>query len=300
MATLTYPYPDTLMVSVDLPDQPKALSEQPTLLEGVLRDILSVVSRFPDGLLAPSERNPVRNLVLDLATLQGETLRERVFFESCAAHPSLEPLVLDFVRAVNPSRMEEGPSRPRELWSSILAPAGSHAIVPLVLAHERCIDALVDHLRGVDLDHETFQGPLIAELWRRHGWTDAMLRLIALRGVDKAGQHGFEDLRWFIARGGLADLLATPAQIESFAELVHTSSRRERYRALYVAQAGQALFVGNPTGLDCWLSWFRATGLVFEPRDLGLPPPHEPGPHSSAERDFATVWDEAADCEELD
>ena len=78
MATLTYPYPDTLMVSVDLPDQPKALSEQPTLLEGVLRDILSVVSRFPDGLLAPSERNPVRNLVLDLATLQGETLRERL------------------------------------------------------------------------------------------------------------------------------------------------------------------------------------------------------------------------------
>ncbi len=300
MATLTYPYPDTLMLSVDLPEKPQALASRPDLLEGVLREILSVASRFPEGLIAPEEKTPVRNLVLDLSTLEGELLRERTLFEQCVAYASLEPLLVEFVRAVNPSLMQEVPSRPRELWSSILAPAGSHAIVPLVLKSEHHIDVLIEHLRGVDLDHETFQGPLIAELWRRYGWTDAMLRLIALRAVDKAGQHGFEDLRWFVARGGLGDLLATPAQIDTFAELVHTRSRRERYRGLYVAQAGQALFVGNPSGLERWLAWFRASGLGFEPRDLKLPPPHEPGPRSSAERDFQATWDEDADCEALD
>lgn len=300
MLTSSFPSPETLELHLSFPASWDALRKEPSILGAALDALLEVSRTFPAGLVPPDQERPVTNIVISIETPDGEDVIECELMQLCAYFPELHERMLAWVRAVNPSLMPEGPSRPRELFTSIMAHAGALAIVPLALERAACVDALVEHMRGTDLDHETFQGPLIAELVRRHGFTPAVMRLIALRAVDKAGQNGFDDLRWLVERGGLGAQLATPEARDAFAELVHSTSRRVKYRPLYVASAGKHLFAQDPDGFARWLAFFEARGLVFEERDRRTTNIAPVGPRHSGEMDWNLVWDDAANCTDLD
>lgn len=300
MLTTSFPTPETLELHFDLPDDWDGLRKSPEVLGAALDALLAVGRTFPEGLVPPGENGPATNVVMTFATPGGDDILEREFLELCSCFPELHARMIEWVRAVNPTRMASGAKRPRELFTSILAHAGALAVVPLALRDPRYVDELTDHLRGVDLDHETFQGPLIAEIVRRHGLTPAVLRLIALRAVDKAGQNGFEDLRWLYERGGLATYLSTTEAREGFARLVEESSQRTSYRALYVAGAGKHLYASEPEKFADWLAFFEARGLVFDAQDRSLSEVQPIGQGHSGERDWQAVWDDAANCTDLD
>lgn len=223
-------------------------------------------------------------------------LTERRSFERAARFPALAARTIAYAEHVNPSLWKKDPFHGAGLWTSIMAPAGSHALVPLVLVGAPHVPALVTHLRGVDLDHETFQRALIAELVRKHGLTEEVLDLLAFRAVDGAGQHGTQDLAWLVAHTPFGAYIAAPGGLERFAERVHGRSRRTsaHYLALYVANAGRGLF-SEPKRFEEWMAWFARHGLRQSPADRAhaVVAPYAPPP-------FAAAWEEAASSDDRD
>ena len=199
---------------------------------------------------------------------------ERVFFERCAKHEELHPSMLAYARNVT--------DRERDLGHSDMRPIGCFAIVPLALRDPKYIGALVEHMRGTDLDHETFHEALIDELVRRYGLRDETMELLAYRAVDGAGQNGEENLR----------RVREKIDVDVFAALVDRISRRKPgpvrsgYRELYVANAGKALFAGEPEKWKRWLAFFGERGLSFDARDRELPEPRTPRPPAP----FRQTW----------
>jgi hypothetical protein len=201
-------------------------------------------------------------------------IRERVFFARCARHPSLHPDMLEYSRLVNrPARQLGGP-----LGHGDCHPAGSFAIVPLVLYDRQHIGALIEHLRGWDMDHESFHPSLIEELLRRHGIGEETLDLLAWRAIESDGQSR-ENLAQAVRDHDLLGRMELFGGIAAFAERAWNLNRRTKYLPLYVARAGHALFRGRPADHDAWLALFEARGLVFDASDR-KPPPSEPWTYS--------------------
>jgi hypothetical protein len=207
---------------------------------------------------------------------------ERAFFARCAKHPELHAKMLAYVEQVT--------DRTRDLGHSDMRPIGCFAVVPLALRDEKYVAPLIAHMRGTDLDHETFHEALIDALVARHGLTDATLDLLAYRAVDGAGQNGESNLRRAYAHG-LRDKLEGKG-LDNFAARVDRISRRKPgqttsgYRELYVANAGKALFAGEPEKFERWLAFFEKRGLKFDASDRELPERRDPGEAN----DFETEW----------
>ena len=124
-------------------------------------------------------------LVTTFHTPRRKFLRERVFFVRCSKHASLDEQTLAYVRNVN-SRARGIRGMTGDLGHSDMRPAGCFAIVPLALREARFIPALIEHMRGADMDHETFHASLIEELLTRHGLCEETMDLVAYRAVDGA------------------------------------------------------------------------------------------------------------------
>jgi len=201
-------------------------------------------------------------------TPQKKWIRERVFFERCSKHPELDQKTLAYVQSVT--------DRKRDLGHNDLRPIGSYAMVPLVLRDKKWIGALIEHLRGTDLDHESFHASLIEELLERCGLCEETLDLIAYRAVDGAGQHGAANLQLAYENHGLKEKLEGRG-LEDFATRVDRISKRKPkqgfsgYRELYVANAGKALFAGEPEKHARWLAFFEKRGLKFDATDREVP-----------------------------
>lgn len=264
-------------------------------LRSALARLLEVTRKLPAPLGADE---PLAVLTVTFHTPERRWVSERRFFERCARHPALAPLVLDYVGHVNPRNWAKDPFRGAGFWTSMMAPAGSLAIVPLALRDRRHLGALGEHLRGADLGHETFHRALITELVTRHGVCDEVLDLLAVRAVDAAGQHGCDDLRWLLAKTPVGAALATARALDAFAARVDRLSRRtaQEYRALYVSNAGQALAGGDASRFARWLAFFEGRGLAFDASEKVLESAREPW----APRAFEADWEEAASCDEFD
>lgn len=263
-------------------------------LAAALDALLATAETFPRP-LAFGDDDPACFLVVTFHTPERRWVSERRFFERCARHPVLDARVLRYVEHVNPARWKHDPFHGGGLWTSTQAPAGSLAIVPLALRDASHLAALGEHLRGADLDHETFHRALVTELVKRHGLVPEVLDLLAVRAVDAAGQHGPEDLRWLAAKTAFGKLLGAKAGVEEFAARVDRVSRRTKadYRALYVANAGVALFEeAEPRAR--WFAFFEARGLRFEKdaKATVVQPPHPPRP-------FAEEWEACASSDDL-
>ncbi len=212
-------------------------------------------------------------------------IRERVFFARTSKHPELDEKTLAYVRNVT--------NRTRDLGHNDLRPVGSYAMVPLVLRDKKHIAPFIEHLRGSDLDHESFQASLIEELLERHGLCEETMDLLAYRAVDGAGQNGKTNLELAYAKHGLREKLEGRG-LEDFAARVDRISRRKPgkafsgYRELYVANAGKALFAGKPAEYARWLAFFEKKGLKFAASDRTAP--------AAAKPSTVTSWpDEWAD-----
>jgi hypothetical protein len=200
-------------------------------------------------------------------------IRERVFFERTSQHAELDRKTLAYVKNVT--------DRKRDLGHNDLRPIGSYAIVPLVLRDKKYIGAFIEHMRGIDLDHESFHCSLIEELLARFGLCEETMDLIAYRAVDGAGQHGEANLQLACAKHGLREKLGGNG-LEDFAARVDRISKRKPgqafsgYRELYVANAGKALFAGEPEKHARWLAFFEKKKLAFDARDREVPEPKKP------------------------
>ena len=227
--------------------------------------------------------------------MKHQLLSERRFFERVARHVGLRALASQYIDCVSPKHWSSDPFRGAGFWTSILTPAGALGAVPLALADVGFVDTAIRHLRGCDLDHETFQRAFIAELVRRHGYRDETLRLIAFRAVDGQGQSGVRDLQWLVAEAGFRAVVAGSDGLSRFAHQVDLESQRREYRALYVANAGKGLFFDAPERFEAWLAFFEARGLQFDEYDrtLRASDPYAPPPWEEA-------WEEAASCTDRD
>ncbi len=282
------------------PENPAVLHARVPLLESrnerglgtALNELVRVTKDLPRVIAAADEPPPF--LRVTFHTPAKKWLSERRFFERTAKYPSLRAATYAYVDHVNPKHWRKDPFRGSGYWSSTQAPAGSLAIVPLALRDRGALPVLAEHLRGADLDHETFHRALIAELLSRHGLIEEMLDLLAVRAVDAAGQHGTEDLAWLARQNGFGAMLNAPGAAVELAERVDRISQRSAYRPLYVANAGKAMFSGDELGR--WFGFFRERGLVFEARDLAPSPEREPSPPPS----FVAEWEEAASSDDYD
>jgi hypothetical protein len=195
-------------------------------------------------------------------------IRERVFFERTSKHPELDEKTLAYVKNVT--------NRKRDLGHNDLRPVGSYAIVPLVLRDKKHIGALIEHMRGTDLDHESFHCSLVEELLSRYGLCEETMELVAYRAVDGAGQHGETNLQLAYEKHGLREKLEGKG-LEEFAARVDRISQRKPkrnfsgYRELYVANAGKALFAGEPGEHARWLAFFEKKKLKFDASDREVP-----------------------------
>lgn len=287
LAKLAHPDPVTTHVRV-----PIEASRTEAGIERALATLIAAARGFPQA-LGENDDEEVPSFLLVTFHGEGRWLSERRFFERAARYHALRPTIAEYVRLVSPAAWASDPFTKTGFWTSILTPAGSLAVVPLALADVTHVDTVIDHLRGVDLDHETFHRSLVTELVTRWGICDETLRLLAFRAVDGAGQHGNADLRWLCARTGFGQIVRD--RFDAFARLVDTASKRERYRSLYVADAGRALFADDPQHFARWLAFFEDQGLQFEPshRELSTEEVRAPRPWDEA-------WESAASCTERD
>ncbi|MBX3263490.1 MAG: hypothetical protein KIS78_06335 [Labilithrix sp.] len=285
--TLLHPDPMTTHVRVSIDG-----SRTEAGLGAALDALVGVARGFPRA-LGENEDEEVPPFLVVTFHGGGRWLSERRFFERAVRFASLRPAIARYVELVNPASWRSDPFGKTGFWTSIAAPAGSLAVVPLALSDVKYVATAIQHLRGVDLDHETFHRSFVTELWRRWGPCEETRRLIAFRAVDGAGQHGDEDLRWLAARCELGP--AVNADADAFARLVDAESKRERYRALYVANAGRSLFADAPGRFARWLEFFEERGLAFEAshRELVAPNLYAPKPWGEA-------WESAASCTERD
>ncbi len=217
-------------------------------------------------------------------------LREGRFFERCARFPALHAKMLQYAKQVDAKARGLRVAFGNGLSHDDTHPAGCYAIVPLVMRDPRHVDALIEHMRGSDLDHESFHASLIETLIVVHGLCDPIRDLLAFRAVDGAGQHGEDNLRLAVQRHGFGEELRAPNGVEAFAARVDRISRRApgskgpdgAYRALYVANAGKALFAGDPVKYARWLALFEKRRLSFDDAEREPPKEHEstwaPGP----------------------
>jgi len=145
-------------------------------------------------------------------------------------------------------------------------------------------------MRGTDLDHESFHAALIEELLVRFGLCEETMDLVAYRAVDGAGQNGKTNLQLAYEQHGLREKLEGKG-LEDFAARVDRISQRKPkkgfsgYRELYVANAGKALFAGEPEKFARWLAFFEKKRLKFDASDRDLPArakPWRPEPWDAA------------------
>jgi hypothetical protein len=282
--------PMTLRLRVPLDDGRSELGLMRALdtLVGFTKNLLKLVT---------ADKSDIKSfLLVTFHTPQKKWVSERRFFERCAKFPQLSPKVIAFAENTNPSRWSKDPFHGAGLWTSIMAPAGSLAVVPLALREPIHIAALIEQFRGADLDHETFHRGLVTELVRRYGLREETRALLAFRAVDGTGQCGCDDLRWLAAKTPFGDEIRADGGLEAFALRVHESSRRKNYRPLYVSNAGKALFDASPPRFRTWLSFFESHGLKFDETEKKPDPARAP----YAPEPFDAVWEEAASCDDRD
>lgn len=239
------------------------------------RALESLNAALVDGSAISERTHPgLMYLYSTFHTPQNKWLRERCFFARCAKYPSLHPAMLRYVELVNRKARTLGD----ELGHGDCHPAGSFAIVPLALRDPKYLGALIEHLRGWDMDHESWHPALFAEILRCHGICQETLDLLAWRAIESDGKSR-ETLRQTVRDHDLHAKLAAFGGLEGFADRAWRINHRQNYLPLYVGNAGRNLFAGDLPSFERWIAFFENKGLLFEESDRA-PPTSAPWTHS--------------------
>ncbi len=102
------------------------------------------------------------------------------FFDAAARHRSLHPAIKQYLDFSSGFRYDE-------------SGAGIFAALALVAHFPEEVDRAINHIAGMDLDHQILEGFHIETLVKHLGYNETTVRLIAARATVCCGQHGFED-----------------------------------------------------------------------------------------------------------
>src|SRR5262249_4266770 len=158
-------------------------------------------------------------------TADGPLLSEQTFFERCAPHPTLHPRMVRYSDNLVDGMRGITTGLVGNLCHDEWFPAGSFAVVPLALGNCAHVPALVRHLRGVDLTHESFHVALIDRIVGQHGIVDETLDLLAFRASDGSGAQAGTTNIWLAARAHrLLELWSPWGGSDGFATRIHRIS----------------------------------------------------------------------------
>jgi hypothetical protein len=248
-------------------DVPLASLADRAALEAALDELLAVTSDLPNVLRLPDGELSWA-LAFRFVMPDGAVLPEPAVQAACVGHPALWPKMLRYVQQIDLRSHDLALPYSEMLGHDELFPAGSFAIVELALADARHIAPLIEHLRGVDLDHESFHFALIDRLLTRHGVCDETLDLLAFRAVDGAGQNGQDNLVLAVRGHGLLEHWRAFGGFEQFVTRLKEKTRRTAYLSLYLANALHALSIDAPDTREAWLALAESRwAITFEPRE---------------------------------
>lgn len=253
-------------VTLDAPDDPAALA---TAL-----DALVTATTDLRGLLEVEHgrtRYQTYNVLFDTPTGR---LDEQAFFERCVRHPSLHTAMVRYSDNLTEGMVGVSVPLCDGLWHDSLFPAGSFAIVPLALASTAHVPALIRHLRGVDLAHESFHRSLIDRLLTVHGICEPTFDLLVYRAGDGSGGGGGEANLYRAHAHGLRERWAPWGGQDGFAERLHERSEQladdvedKDVLASSLAQIGMALCPDDPAAYARWLDRCRALWSIDVDRE---------------------------------
>jgi|GEM_PF-2478164 len=80
-----------------------------------------------------------------------------------------------------------------ELWFDDETPMGLNAAFALAFEDKQYVADFINLLRKCDMDHEVYQAAMMAELLKKWGLQDEMIKLLAARSGSITGQFGLEE-----------------------------------------------------------------------------------------------------------
>ncbi len=145
---------------------------------------------------------------------------EEKIFKEAAPYDSLAGAMLEYIRAT-----EKGDEGSRVMMPENdeyeSHPAGTFAILSLVLRDKKWIADYIDFLRTNDMDSEVMQRWHIIEIIEKYGWCEETSKLAIARNVSCCGQEGKEQFESFV-KEGLADYYAVPENRKAFLANIRT------------------------------------------------------------------------------
>lgn len=176
---------------------------------------------------------------------------EREFFARCVRHESLHARMANYVRQLAAGAKAIG----EHLWQGAVFPAGCFAAVPLVLHDKRYVPLLIEHMRSIDLGHESFYAQLIDRVLTAHGICDETYELLVFRVSDGYGQVGIDNLRRAVSAHGLLKKWKRWGGADGFRDRLSKTKRlRAKTRAKFsMLEIGGCLFPDSRSAFDAWL-----------------------------------------------
>lgn len=182
------------------------------------------------------------------ASIGGEHLSERAFFERAATLPELRADVSLFVRYW--STLTSGNGGRLYAWHDDLRPASYYAAFSLALADVACSETLEIFLSGIDPLYPVFLPRPLLTYFERHGWRPETLRVLARACAH--GRRGESDLlRAAVFHLRLREHLLESALIDDFLRSVlerNEETRDDDDAALLKSQ----LFVEDDAAYHDW------------------------------------------------
>jgi hypothetical protein len=186
---------------------------------------------------------------------------ERTFFERCVAVAALHPRVIGYVEQLATSGQGIDFAYVDGLCHhDARFPAGSYAIVPLALESPRYIATLIEHMRTLDLNHESFHPCLIDRLLTVHGLCDETMELLVFRAGDGDGGVTGHNLRIAVTAHGLREhwgrwggLTGFAARLREVSESLEGDTDDKAALRYHLVNVGVALCTGVRSLFDQWL-----------------------------------------------
>ena len=166
-----------------------------------------------------SEAAPPASWTFWLADAGAPACGEHEIYRQACAFAELHGLVHALVLA-----SAGGPRR--RPWADEETPTGAAGASCLAAADTRWIPAYLDYLASCDLDHEVHQCAEMDLIVRTHGWGPATAALAAARLWRFGGQHGDEQVRYWLEEDGLQDYLGCSAGAGAFQAAVRSEFER--------------------------------------------------------------------------
>lgn len=175
------------------------------VLETIILSIKEIKSMYPDKQInvIKHDNNRLECIKFEVTfndnTNTSKTLEELSFFELAAKYESLAPLIIEYCKTTDND--EEGNRLIIRNEYDQGPPAGTYAILSLVLQNKKWTPYYIEFLRTNDLEHEVKQIWDIEAILKKYGWCPETYKLAIARNISCCGQAGKEQFERFIENG---------------------------------------------------------------------------------------------------